>query len=435
MNKLKIYQIFLLFFLFFTIIIIFLPILDAGYAPTDDWVMLKSYSGALKNISFNFNYIVNTFKNAHEGLYHPLVTLSYSLEITVFGFVPAMFHFDNIVLHIINVILVFIIFLKLSRHFWFSFIITALFALHPTRVEVVAWISARKDLLYSFFYLLSVLFYIKTYDSNKTKTFITLSIVMFLLSCLSKSMAVTLPFVLYLIDLYTNNFNKRKIKIYLLYMLVTVIFIFITLKTHYVDFSQEEFTLFNHFINFINAHFNILFYLDKLLLPINLYCMYPYFYNMFSMPPAFILYSPAVLYLLIFFSFLSLKKTKVFFYGFIFFFITVLPVSGVCIVGDAPVADRYTYLPYLGLFFIIAKFILYVYGKVNKKIKIITVVLFTMIFIFLNYLSYNRVVEWKNDEYGRPKLMKYYEFGIRKKSEEDEKNKNIKREQNKNFKF
>lgn len=413
MDTLKKYQIFFFFLLLFITLIIFLPAIDAKYAGIDDWILLKSYSGALKKISLD--YVINTFKNYHGGLYHPLVTLSYSLEITICGFLPALFHFDNILLHIINVLLVFIIFINLSKSFWLSFIITALFAIHPTRVEVVAWISARKDLLYAFFYLLSVLFYIKSYDTDKSKQYITLSIIMFLLSCFSKSMSITLPFALILIDLYTKNFSTKKIKIYLLYILITMIFMFITIDSHYdIDDTYFCFTAFNHAINFINAHFNILFYFDKLLLPINLYCMYPFFYDNFSMPPNFILYSPAVLYLLIFFSFLSLKKTKVIFFGFTFFLISIFPVSSIFPIGDFAVADRYTYIPYLGLFFIFAKFILYICNKTNKIINILIFCLCIIVFAELCYLSHNRAIDWKYNRYNAPHSMKYYEFGIKK---------------------
>ena len=320
-----------------------MPMLNAGYAPTDDWQMLKSYSGALKSISLD--YIINTFKNYHEGLYHPLVTLSYSLEVMIFGFVPAVFHFDNILLHLINIVLVFLIFFKLSRNnYWIGFIVATLFAIHPTRVEVVAWISARKDLLYAPFYLLSILFYLKYIDKKITTLdchadnparndiqeqihtsahlYLYTSVIMFLLSCFSKSMAVTLPFILILIDWYTNNFNKNNLKKYIPYFIITLIFILIGMKAHYSpDYIKSHFSLFNHFVNFINAHFNILFYFDKLFLPINLYCMYPYFYKMTTMPPWFIMYSPTVLYLIIFFSFLLLKKHKIklVFFGVMFF--------------------------------------------------------------------------------------------------------------------
>jgi len=431
MNNLKTYQIFILFLLLSITLIIFVPMINASYAYIDDFVMLQSNSGALKSISLS--YVIDTFKNCHEGLYHPLVTLSYSAEVTIFGFFPAMFHFDNILLHLVNILLVFLIFFKLSNSFWLSLIITSLFAIHPTRAEVVCWISARKDLLCTFFYLLSVLFYVKTYDNVKIKRYICLSVIMFLLACFSKAMAITIPFVLILIDLYKNTFTKQRIKIYLVYFFLSFIFVLVALNSHYeIEHSRFHFDIFRQTVNFINAHFNILFYLDKLLLPINLYCMYPFFYDDFAeMPPYYILYSPAILYILVYLSYLSLKKTKVFFYGFIFFILTILPSSNILPIGDFAVADRYTYIPYLGLFFIFAKLIIYFYNKYNKLAKTLIIVFLIAIFMVLNYLTYNRVLDWQTNNYSAPKSMIFYEFGIKKVSKAGN-NKDL-IEQNNNF--
>ena len=435
MRELKGYQIFLIFLLLFTTFCIYIPILDAGYAPTDDWLMLKSYSGALKNLSIN--YVINTFTHFHEGLYHPLVTLSYSLEIGIFGFFPALFHFDNILLHLINIFLVFLIFLKISKDdYWIAFIVAALFALHPTRVEVTAWISARKDLLYAPFYLLSILFYLKSYKKPFTFSPVhpfNLSVLFFVLSCFSKSMAITLPFVLILIDFYTGNFDKNKIKKYIPYFIIATVFIIITFASHY---SKAELAVNNHlslsffkiYANFIGAHFNVLFYIDKFLLPINLYCIYPYFYDMYEMPPWFIMYSPLVLYLMIFFVCLSLKKAKTVFFGFMFFLITMAPTSGIFPIGNFVVADRYTYIPYMGLFLIFAKLMILLVKKIyfrfntSKLLYLYTLVVICIclsIFVSLGKLSYERVLDWKDNMYGNPTKMKYYEFGINKKSGEN----------------
>ena len=215
MNSLEKYQIFL-FFLFLAITtFLFMKTINSNFALIDDHVMLRNNdSRALKD--FSIKNIVNTFKHSNAGLYHPIVTLSYSLEKTIFGFCPAFFHFDNVILHLINTVLVFLIFLQLSKSFWLSFIIMIFFAIHPTRCEVVCWISARKDLMYSVFYLLSIFFYIKTYEKKNFLFWLYLSAFFYLLSCLSKSMAITLPFVIFLIDLYTKNFNIKKTIIFLI---------------------------------------------------------------------------------------------------------------------------------------------------------------------------------------------------------------------------
>ena len=401
MYTLKKYQIFLLFFLIAVTFLVFIPMINANFSPLDDGRMLKVNNKALPDISLKSIIII--FKSYNEGLYHPMTTISYKIEKNLFGFVPEIFHFDNILLHISNIILVFLIFFKLSKSFWLSFIITSLFAIHPTRAEVVCWVSARKDLLYTFFYLLSILLYIKMYDHKKATIYITLSVIMFLFSCFSKAMAITLPFVLILIDFYTNNFKKQKIKIYFIYILITFIFIIATIQTHY--FTKYHFTeinnidfIFNFFnltINFINAHFNILFYLEKLILPINLRCAYPYLYNKSSMPPLYILYSPAIVYILIYFCFLSLRKTKIFFYGFAFFIITILPSNNILPIENFDVANRYTYIPYLGLFFIFAKIIVYLLNKTRKYTKIPIIIFCLIIFITLSYLLYHEVIGWQ----------------------------------------
>ena len=135
MSSLEKYQIFL-FFLFLTVTtFLFMKSINANFAFIDDHVMLRSENKrALKD--FSIRNIVTTFKYSHECLYHPIVTLSYSLEKTIFGFCPAIFHFDNVILHLINTVLVFLIFLQLSKSFWLSFIIMIFFAIRPTRCEV-----------------------------------------------------------------------------------------------------------------------------------------------------------------------------------------------------------------------------------------------------------------------------------------------------------
>lgn len=438
MNLPEKYQIFLLFLFLAITTFLFMNSINSDFALIDDHVMLMNNDNrALKD--FSIKNVLNTFKHSNAGLYHPMVTLSYSLEKTISGFCPAIFHFDNVIFHLINTILVFLIFLKLSKSFWLSFIVTILFAIHPTRCEVVCWISARKDLMYSLFYLLSIFSYIKTYEKKKVIFWLYLSVFFYLLSCLSKSMAITLPFVLLLIDLYTNKFNVKKIKIYLFYITVTLIFALATICVHYIgiEHTRYHFDIFRQFVNFINAHFNILFYLDKFFLPINLYCMYPYFYDEFgSMPPVYILYSPAILYIFMFLVFLSLKKTKVVFYGFLFFIISIFPVSGILPIGAFVVADRYTYIPYIGLFFIIAKLIIFLYERkycikiknkilnLSKIVKIFIICLCILSFSELGYLTYNRIIDWKEIKYSAPKWMKYYQFGFIKKDNTN--NKNIK---------
>lgn len=406
MNTLKTNQIFLLFLLFFVTFITFFNAIDAKFANLDDSAMVILNKPTAKDLTIK--NIANIFTLSHEGLYHPLVTLFYALERHFFGLIPSFYHFDNILLHLFNTLLVFLVFFNLSKSFWTPYIIATLFAIHPAHVEAVAWISARKDTLYSLFYLLSILFYIKSYDVKNKRILIFLSFFCFILACFSKVMAITLPFILILIDYFKYKITIQKVKIYSAYFIISISFAILAVYIHYPE--NYIITSFTNTINILNAHFNTIFYIYKFIVPTNLYCMYPDFYNQFTMPPAYIMYSPTILYLMILFVFLSLKKTKYIFFGFMFFFITILPVSGIMKVGFAPVADRYTYLPYIGLSYVVAETLLLLYKSFNNFFKILLIVSGITIFVTLSYLSYNRTLDWKNNDFKAPLNMKYYTF-------------------------
>ena len=214
MENFKKHQIILIFLLFAISFFTYFPAVTTNFASLDDRALL---AGTNKSYNLGASNILTVFKTDYIGLYHPLVTLSFAIERHFFGMVPAFYHFDNMLLHMLCTILVFLIFRRITKSFAVTYIITTLFAIHPMHVEVVAWISARKDTLYSVFYLLSFLFYIKTYNEKNKKFLITVSSFCFLLACLSKAMAITLPLVLVLTDYFQNRFSKKNIKIYIPY--------------------------------------------------------------------------------------------------------------------------------------------------------------------------------------------------------------------------
>ena len=193
----------------------------------------------IKDISLNS--LFTHFKIYQLGNYHPLTTISYAIEYKLFGENPLPYHINNITLHLINSLLVFIFIKKLTGKNEMAAIVSLLFAIHPLHTESVAWISERKDLLFTVFYLASLIFYMKylkesvlddkniknkTTSSDKKvyiKKFIpkanpfislirsplTISTFLFLLSLFSKAMGVSLPVVLLLIDYLL----KRKLNI------------------------------------------------------------------------------------------------------------------------------------------------------------------------------------------------------------------------------
>ena len=141
------------------------------------------------------------------GNYHPLVIISYAWEYFFFKLNPAPYHIVNMIIHLLNCVLVFYFILRLGSSIPVAFITGLLFGIHPLHVESVAWISERKDVLYAFFYLISLICYLSYLEKRPGYKYYFFAMFFFILSLLSKPMAVTLPLILFLMD----YFNERKI--------------------------------------------------------------------------------------------------------------------------------------------------------------------------------------------------------------------------------
>ncbi len=382
-------NLFLFIILAYASILSFYPALSADFLNLDDTAMLTNNKYVT---SLSFENIKNIFTHYHYRLYHPIVTLSYAIEYFFIQYDPFFFHLTNLIIHLLNTFILFFILRKITKNFAVSYIVAALFAVHPLHVETVAWISSRKDLLYALFYLLSILCYVNINESNSKIKMYCGALLCFVLSCMSKPMAVTLPVILVLIDYYIGYFTFQQIKKYIPFVLIASLFVLITIYGYYSPAETHLLTPYTKTINILNAHYNILFYIYKTIIPVNLSCLYPLFYNPYTHPPLHIMYSPAVLYSLFLFVFLSLKLNKKIFFGFLFFIITILPSSGVLPTGVAPVADRYAYIPVIGLFYIFAEFAFFIYSKVlNKKLFLVSGI---AVIITLSFLSYFRTIMW-----------------------------------------
>ena len=139
------------------------------------------------------------------GSMHPLTMLSYAIEYKFFGLNPFPYHLTNYILHILNTILVYLFLKRFTGKLWVAVIASLFFAIHPMHVEAVAWISERKSVLYTFFFLLSLNSYSKYLVTEKKITSLIWSFIWFFLSLMSKPSAVCLPLVLVLMDYYHNK--------------------------------------------------------------------------------------------------------------------------------------------------------------------------------------------------------------------------------------
>ena len=140
------------------------------------------------------------FTHFHSANWHPLTWISHQFDATFFGLNAGGHHATNVIFHLINSILAFVIFQKYTQSFWKSAIVAALFAVHPMHVESVAWISERKDVLSTMFWFLTMWAYFYYVQKNKNRNYYLLTILLFVLGLMAKPMLVTLPFVLILMD-------------------------------------------------------------------------------------------------------------------------------------------------------------------------------------------------------------------------------------------
>ena len=394
--------------------LVFLPSLGNGLILWDD----QSYTFEnpfLKN--FNFGEVFS-FSNLYVGNYHPLTLLWLHLEWLVFphgdpslyaGVSPFWFHLNNIVMHLVNVILVFYLVYELvDRKGWKSAAVTAaLFAIHPMHVESVVWVSELKDVLYSGFFLAGALLYLRYIKTGKWHL-MALSFILFILSCLAKAQAVTLPVLFILIDYYKGRkINLRSILEKVPFLFISVFFGMLAIKGQISVTAMNE----QHLISLtsaLNASYGLVTYLYKLILPVHLSAVHPYVYKEIGSFPWYFYLFPALLAAILFFAFRSVRRTKDWLFGLLFYLVTVSVMIKFVPVGDSLLNERYTYIPYIGLFFIIGR----LYTRFSdKKWKYLAMTAMAGILVALSVLTIQRSRIWKdNFTFWNDVMEKYPEY-------------------------
>ncbi|ACH39936.2 TPR domain protein [Citrifermentans bemidjiense Bem] len=333
----------------------------------DDNDYVTSNAHVMEGLSFES--IKWAFMSNVSGHWHPLTWLSLMMDYQFFGLDPMGYHLTNIVIHGFNTVLLFVTLNYMTKALWRSAFVAVLFALHPLHVESVAWISERKDVLSGFFWMLTVLSYIAYVKSSKTYTYF-LSLTFFVCGLMSKSMLVTLPLTMILLDFWPlNRFSPREkaLEEYKLMGRVFALFSFLKEKIPFFvcvlismtatiyamgkgtgqlkTFGEIPFGL--RIENVITAYVK---YVKNTFWPTDLACFYP-FPDSFSLWQVF-----GSLFFILLVSALTIWGRRRYPYlavGWFWFLITLLPVIGLIQVGDQSMADRYTYIPLIGLFIMV----------------------------------------------------------------------------------
>ena len=313
------------------------------------------------------------FTTTHAEFWHPLTWLSLMFDYQLYGLNAGGYHLTNIILHIMSTLLLFWLFNRITGAIWRSAFIAGLFALHPLHVESVAWIAERKDVLSTFFWMLTLCLYAYYTEKPDTKKYL-LVLLSFVCGLMSKTMVVTLPVVMILLDywplnrfqspgrtdiarLSDQNFSENKILDFIplwqlrekfVFFLFSAVFSIVTLYAQYNPTAQR----YPLGPRIANAPVAFMTYMEKTFWPHDLTVLYPF---STQIPIWKVWGSFVLLFVLSAIIIEAAKRLPYFFVGWFWFVITLLPVIGIVQIGGGhTVADRYTYIPLIGIFIIVA---------------------------------------------------------------------------------
>jgi tetratricopeptide (TPR) repeat protein len=330
------------------------PLWRCGFVVFDDHEYVVE-NDAIQH-GLNWRAISWAFTTTHAGNWHPLTWISHILDFQLYGLNAAGHHATSLLLHVANSILLFLLLKKMTGTIWPGAMTAALFALHPMHVESVAWISERKDVLSTFFWMGSVWAYLRYVEESgiqgaKTKTFYAGSLAFFALGLMSKPMVVTLPVILLLLDYWPLQRWRRlfapvwveKIPFFILAAASSAITVVAQKRGHAViSLGQAPLAA-----RLENLPMGTTHYVEKLIWPSRLAAIYPYVLSW----PAWEVTGASVFLMVVTVWVIRRARSQPFLVvGWMWFLAGLVPVNGLVQVGFQAMADRYTYLPSVGLF-------------------------------------------------------------------------------------
>ena len=368
------------------VLIAFAPAFNNGFTNWDDEAYVLNNNAIKELTPAKAGGFFYSFTNSN---YHPLTMLSYSLEYSLFNNSPSVYHATNILIHLINCFLVFRLIWLLCGNINIAFAVALLFGIHPLRVESVAWISERKDVLYSLFYICALIQYYRYRVSGVKKHLVFFSLA-FLLSLLSKGSAVTLPFAAMLIDYYLDGiFEKKRIISKIPFAVISVLFTIIGILAQSAGgaLKPENAGLFN---NLLFGIAGIGFYIEKFFLPFNLSNLYPRQIGSLQVVSLVVFLVSAF--------FAVLKKNKSAIFGLLFFLVTILPSLQFVPLGEGVQADRYSYIPFIGLFFVFCSTLNSLYERTGSRttVKLLLICALGLTASGFTFLTQQRSEVWEN---------------------------------------
>lgn len=337
------------------------------------------------------------FTAGYASFWHPLTWLSIMLDHQLFGNAPGWMHLTNALLHLASTLLLFAALQKMTDSLWPSAFVAAAFSLHPMHVESVAWIAERKDVLSTFFMMSTLLIY-AGYGRHGGGIRYLLTLVLFVLGLMAKPMLMTLPFVLLLLDywplerLKTRQAAYRAVVEKLPFFVLAGIFGVIALLTQTAGGSVDITSLpMKERIG--NVFFSYATYIVKMLWPQNLAVFYPFDYTVLRTWQIVLYALPlTAISVLAIYAGRSRKYLPV---GWFWFIGTLVPVIGIIRFTASSYADRFTYVPFVGLFMIIAWGLPDILRRIPHR-NVVLGSLMSVVLMLLVIMAHRQVSYWRN---------------------------------------
>lgn len=368
-----------------------------------EYVSYSSRELSLKNIG-------ETFLSINSANWHPLTWLSLMLDYNLYGLNAGGYHVTNLILHIINTLLLFLLLIKMTGATYKSAFVAVLFALHPLHVESVTWVTERKDVLSTLFWFLTMWAYISYTEKPGILKYLSI-VVLFVLGLMAKPMLVTVPFVLLLLDYWplgrtnwgqnvpNHHLAVKKQTLSFLFvekiplLIITIassILTYIVQNTYHAVVSFHNVSLSDRVINAINSYTQ---YLEKIFCFQNLSPFYVYStnFNFWVISGSFLLILVITCLVI-----MGIKKFPYLAVGWFWYLGTLIPVIGLVQVGSQSMADRYAYVPLIGIFIMMAWGFPQLLSGVQYR-KIITASTAVIFIVIITSAAYLQIGVWKNN--------------------------------------
>ena len=351
------------------VLALYWPVTGFDFIAMDDNLYVVENPDIQKGISFQgISWAMTTLYTTN---WHPLTWLSLMVDYKLYGLNAAGYHVSNLFLHILNTLLLFLVLRRMTGEIWKCLTVAVLFGVHPLNIESVAWVAERKNLLSTLFWILTLYAYVRYVESQEWSRYLQ-TLFLFALGLMAKPMLVTLPLVLLLLDYwplvrfphanrgFTGNFMEAArercavpglLKEKIPFCLLSLLSVLVTLYAAQVGGALKSIEDFPFSARVANALVAWIAYLEKMIWPMDLVIFYPYPRSRPVWQFAVALFS---LTAVSFFVVCKRKKHPYLVTGWFWYLITLLPVIGIVQVGFQSIANRYTYVPLVGIFILIA---------------------------------------------------------------------------------